>query len=68
MSKNSWKSRLEQTLFVLIVMVGAFASAALDVRAVAAAMAAGKHGLAAPAATSPASAVTGAALVAALAH
>ena len=47
MGKNRWKSRLEQTLFVLLVMVGALASAVLDVRAVAGAMAAGKHGLAA---------------------
>ena len=46
MGKNTWKCRLERALFVLLVMVGAVASAVLDVRAVASAMAAGKHGLA----------------------
>ncbi|HEX4232673.1 MAG TPA: hypothetical protein VH041_00070 [Caldimonas sp.] len=54
MSKFRYRSALDQALFVLLIMVGATASAVFDVRAVARAMAAGALGSGAVAAAAPA--------------
>ena len=53
MGKFRFRKYLDQALFVLLIMAGATVLAVLDVRAVADAIASGKHGLGGVAATIP---------------